>query len=180
MKISINLLPPETIAEELKKAKFYKIQSVGVAIILVLVFLTSLTLALQILQSRNITMVQAQVTKSEQRITALKDTQAALVLLKDRLNVINQYLGVSSKQAAMYKLIDGLIPSSVAVTSVAVDKGGGVSLVAAVPDSGTLDHLISDMTDKETSEGRISQLGIENLSRSRDGLYRISFKVIPK
>lgn len=178
MKISINLLPPETIAEDLKKAKFYKIQSIGVAIILVLVFLTSLTLALQVLQSRNINMVQAQVTQSEQRINALKDTQASLVILKDRLNVIDKYLGVSSKQAALYKLMDKIIPSSIIISAMTVDKNGTVSLMALVQDSYSLDRLIGDMMDKETNEGKISQLGIETLSRGRDGLYRISFKIV--
>ncbi|MDP3758371.1 MAG: hypothetical protein Q8Q86_01500, partial [Candidatus Daviesbacteria bacterium] len=68
MKISINLLPLEIIELEIKKTKFYKIQFVGIAVILSLVFLASLTVALRILQSRNISEVQAKLSQIEQKV----------------------------------------------------------------------------------------------------------------
>src|SRR3990172_9854248 len=113
MKISINLLPPEIIAQEMKKAKFYKIQVVGIGIILIMIFLTALTLTLRILQSKNIAEVKASLEKSEQKISSLKSIEESIVLLKNRLSVVNQYFGVSSKQSAMYELIDKLTPPSV-------------------------------------------------------------------
>src|SRR3989338_6826946 len=100
MKISINLLPPEIITEQTKNTKFYKIQYFVVFIIFVLIFLTSLTLALQILQSRNIVTAQAKVSESQQKVESLKNTQAALFVLKNRVSVISQYLGVPSKQSS--------------------------------------------------------------------------------
>src|SRR3989338_7623859 len=105
-KISINLLPTEIITKELKKANFYRIQLAGIVVILIMVFLASLTVALRILQSRSITEVQAKISETEQQVSDLKDTQAALFLLKDRLTVIDKYLGISSNQSLMYKLID--------------------------------------------------------------------------
>lgn len=177
MQISINLLPTEITLEELKKAKFYKIQAVGVAIILVLTFLTSLTLALRILQSRNITLHKAKVAKAEQRVSELKDTQASLVVLKDRLTAVSQYLGVSSKQTTLYQLIDKLIPSSVAVKGIAVDRTGTVTLTVLVPDSSTLDDLVVSLTDKESNEDKIKQISIENLNRGKESFYRVSFKI---
>lgn len=179
MKISINLLPPEVTAQEVKKAKFYKIQFVGILVILAMVFLSSLTVALRILQSRNISAVQATVTEKEQKVSELKDTQASLLLLKNRLDVIGKYFGTSSQQSAMYKLQDKLIPASVVINAITVDKTGGVLLMVIAPDSESLDDLVNNLTTKETNEGKINQVSVETLNRGRDGFYRISLKIKP-
>ncbi len=178
-KISINLLPPEIMAQEFKKAKFYKIQFAGIAIVLAMVFLTSLTIALRILQSRSIAVIQATLAEEEQKVTDLKDTQASFFLLKNRLNVINQYFGISSQQSSMYKLLDKLIPVSVLINAITIDKTGGVILLATVPDSLILENLVNNLTTRETNESKISEVSVETLNRGRDGIYRISFKIKP-
>lgn len=175
--LKINLLPPETLEEEFKKAKFYKIQTAGIVIIFSLTFLASLTVVLRILQSRNIPVVQAQVTQAKQQVSDLKNTQASLLLLQDRLKVINQYLGVPSQQSSMYKLIDKLIPPSVLVNAVTVSKGGEVVFMALVPNFQSLDELINNLTAKDINGGKINQVSIESLNRGRDGIYRVSFKI---
>src|SRR5437588_594087 len=99
-RISINLLPVEFTQEQVKNAKFYKIQARGIVIILIMIFLASLTIALRILQSHNIQQVQAQVDETSQKVSNLKDKEVALAVLKNRLATIGQYLGVPSKQAS--------------------------------------------------------------------------------
>ena len=180
MKISINLLPPEIIAQEMKKAKFYKIQVVGIGIILIMIFLTALTLTLRILQSKNIAEVKASLEKSEQKISSLKSIEESIVLLKNRLSVVNQYFGVSSKQSAMYELIDKLTPPSVVINSISVNKTSEVIVQAYVPDPVSLDNFVNNLIGTENNENKISEVAIDNLSRSRDGLYRVSFKIKPK
>lgn len=180
VKISINLLPPEILEQQLKKAKFYKIQAAGIVVVLTLVFLTSLTVALGILQSRNISTASAQATQAEQKVTNLKNTQAALLLLDDRLKAINEYWGASSKQSSMYKLITKLVPASIAVTAITIDRSSEAVFSVAAPDSISLDDFIVKLTAKEDNEGKISQVALDSLNRGRDGLYRVSFTVKPK
>ena len=180
MKISINLLPPELITKELKKANFYKIQFAGIVVILVMVFLASLTVVLRILQSRSIKTVQARVTQAQQRISDLKDTQVALLLLKSRLGVIVNYLGVSSNQTIMYRLIGNLVPAGVTINSIGVGKTGEVTLTALAPDTPSLDDLINKLTVSESNEERISLVAVDSLNRGRDGLYRVSLTIKPK
>lgn len=177
--ISINLLPPESISEELKKAKFYKIQAIGITVMLLLTFLTSVTAALRILQSRNIAQAKEQVSESQQRVTNLKSTQVSLFVLQNRLTAIEQYFGIPSKQAAMYKLINKLLPASVMINAITVDKTGEVVFQAVVPNAVTLDQLVSNLVDKESNEGSINQVSIESLNRGRDGVYRVGFKIKP-
>lgn len=178
-KISINLLPLEFKIEENKRTKFYKIQSIGIAIILLMIFLSSLTVALRILQSQKISQIQKSLSQTEQKISGFKETQASLLLLKNRLTTINQYLGVPSKQSQLYKLITDLLPSSVNINSISINKSGEISAVALTDNEEVLDQLIADLTSTKKNENKISSISIENLSRGRDGTYRFSFKIKP-
>lgn len=180
MKISIDLLPPEFRTEELRKAKFYKIQILGVATVMLMVFLAALTLGLRVLQSQNIARISNQLDQTEEKISGLKTTQASLMVLKNRLTAINQYLGTSSKQSEMYKLINKLIPPSVIVSAFTVEKNSQIVFLALVPDVNSLDNMIESFTNKDLSGGKINQVSIDSLSRAREGIYRVSFKVQPK
>lgn len=179
MKIAINLLPIEFTQAEVKRSKFIKIQTLGIGVILLMVFLSSLSVALRILQSQSIKNIQTQVSATEQKISDLKDRQTSLLLIKNRLTVINQYLGNSSKQTAMFILLDKLLSPSILINSTAVGRSGEVSILALVPDSLTLDNMISNLTDKTQNEGQISQVSIDSISRGKDGVYRVSLNIKP-
>ena len=176
-KITVNLLPPEFLTDELKRAKFFKIQKVGIGVILLMIFLSSLTVALRILQSQSISRIQDRITTVEQKVLNLKDKQASLVLIKNRLTTINQYLGKESKQAEIYSFLENILPASISITSMSIDKLGNVVMVATIGDTETLDNIITTLTNKETNEGKIRSVSIESLNRGRDSLYRLSLKL---
>lgn len=179
-KISINLLPSEMKEKEIKQQNFNKIQFAGIGVILIMIFLASLSAALRILQSHSISLAQEQVTQLQQKVAGLKETQESLFLLKNRLSVIDKYLGVSSNQSFIYNLLERLIPDSVVINAMTIGKTGEVVLLAITPDSISLDTLITNLTTKDSNEDKISKVSIENLSRGRDGFYRTSFKITPK
>lgn len=179
MKIAINLLPIEFTQAEVKRTKFIKIQTIGVLVILVMVFLSSLSVALRILQSQSIKSVQIQVSATEQKISDLKDRQVSLLLIKNRLAIINQYLGNSSKQVAMLILLDKLLPAGISINSTTIGKDGEISILALIPDSQTMDNMIDNLTDKTQNEGQISQVSLDSISRGKDGVYRVSLKIKP-
>lgn len=176
-KININLLPSEFTVQEVKKAKFYKIQAIGVVAILLIIFLSSMTVALRILQNQNIKLVQAKLSQDEDRVSNLKDRQASLLLLKNRLTTIDQYLGTSSPQAKSFEMLNNLLPPSLIISSENINSSGEVSIVAVVPDSQILDNMIASLTTEGTNQGKISQVSLDSLSRGRENAYRISFKI---
>lgn len=180
MKISINLLPSEILEKELKQTSFYKIQFIGIAVILIMVFLSSLSVALRILQNKNISVARVALNELQQKVTGLKDTQESLFLLKNRLAVISKYLGISSGQTEIYNLLERLIPPFVVINTVTIANTGNVALIATAPDVTSLDTLITNLTAKDSNEGKINIVSVENLSRGRDGFYRVSFEIKPK
>lgn len=176
-RISINLLPPEFLAEELKRTKFVKVQTIGVGVILVMIFLASLTVALRILQSYSISQIQGRLGQIEEKVLNLKDRQASMILLKNRLAAINKYFDEPSIQSNMYALLDKLIPQSVAITSLSVDKKGDAVVIAVIPDSTSLDLFMANLLSPDRMMGKIKQVSIESLNRGRDGVYRLSLKI---
>lgn len=178
-KISINLLPPEIMALELREAKFYKVQFVGIVIVMVMIFLASLTVALRVLQSKNLEAVQASLAQEEQAILGLKDTQAHLLLLKNRLGVINQYYGKTSEANELYTLLDKLIPNSITVNAVTINKNGEIMISVTAPDTLILDDLITNLINPNKNKGKINQVFVDSLNRGRDGYYRVGIKIKP-
>lgn len=175
--IFINLLPPEFLAEELKRTKFVRVQTIGIGIVLVMIFLSSLTVALRILQSYNISQIQNKLGQIEEKVLSLKNRQASIILLKNRLTTIGQYLDEPSSQNQIYNLLDKLIPPSVSITSLALDKLGNTTIIAVVPDTTTLDNLMLNLLSPDRNEGKIAKVSLENLNRGRDGVYRLTLKV---
>lgn len=176
-KIAVNLLPPEILTEYAKRKKFYKIQFAGVTIFLIMVFLASLIVALRILQSRNVVEVQARVSEQQQKVSSLQGVESAVLVLKNRLTVIDRYLGVPSKQALLYQTVDKLIASSATINSITIDQSGNAVLLITVPNATVLDNIVSTLTTKESNENKISQISLDSLNRGRDGVYRISLKL---
>lgn len=179
-KILVDLLPPEFRAEQLKRTKFYKIQTIGVAAILLTTFLASMSVALAVLQNQRIGQIQNRLNLVEQKVSDLKSTQADLLLLKNRLATINQYLGTPSQQSKIYQLMADLLPAAVSVSSLSVDKNGEVFILAVAPDNVSLDNFISNLTSRDRHQDQIQSTSLETISRGRDGVYRLSVKIKSK
>ena len=179
-KIIIDLLPLEFRKEEQTRARFYKIQAAGIGFILLTVFLASLTVALRVMQSQQIVQIQTRAKSAEQKVSDLKNTQASLLLLKNRLTTINQYLAIPSRQTQMFDLIRRLMPAGSSIDTISIAKSGEVLILATILDSNSLDELIANLVSSESNEDKVSGVNIETLSRGKDGIFRLSFKVKPK
>ena len=175
--LTINLLPEEFITDQIKKAKFYRVQSFSIVCLLLVFFLSSLIVSLRILQSQRIKQIKGKISDIEQRIGGEGVKEGSLVTLKNRLTTINQYLGQPSQQSAVYQFLDKTIPPQVVINSLSVDKTGDVSLSLSIPDLVSLDGLISSLTNKEKEGNKISEVTIDTLSRSRDQIYKLTLKL---
>lgn len=180
MKIAINLLPIELKVEQIKKAKFYKIQTIGIVAIMFVVFMASLTVALSILQNHNMAQIQKKITASEQKVSELKSTQASLLLLKNRLTTINQYFEIPSRQSQLYKLLTDSLPGSVSINSVSISKDDNIIVLAYAGNIKDVDSLITNLTSKDKNQDKVSKLSLESISRATDGSYNLSFNIKAK
>lgn len=177
-KIAINLLPEEFISSRIKEMKFYKLQTFGVAVTLFLVFLSSLTVALRILQHQRIDQVQKQLETAQQKVLSFKDIEVTLMVLKNRLTDIDKYIGTASLQSELYNLVNAILPSSVSISSLVIDRSGQITISAVIPDSSSLDTVTTNLLDKSNSG--LTQVSIDSLSRGRNGAFRINLNIKSK
>lgn len=176
-KISINLLPDEFIAEELKKGKFYRVQAIGIFIILFMIFLSMLTVSLRVFQSSGIKSSEVILANAQSKVNSHSSKQTKLVYLKNRLEVISKELGISSKQVEMYGLVESLLPTSVNVITESIGTDGKILISAVVPDPVVLDSMFSDLLNVEKNEGKISKIVVEGIGRGRDNSFRVNFTI---
>lgn len=169
--ININLLPAEDALRQKKASRFLLVQTISTALLLGLIFLTSATFALRVLQGQNISKVESLARKEELRVGEFKDKEAALYVLKNRLSAINNIVKTSGTQADVYDLVVSDLPPSVVATSVSIDKVGNVIESLIVPDGRTLDNLLAKFLDQA------QKIEVESLSRGRDGIYRVNLKI---
>ena len=177
--MSINLRPIENTTDRLANQRRKFVQTISLITLLTLFFMASLVVTLRILQSQNLKNVTTQSLEQENKISSLRDRESTLVLLKDRLNLISKLTANPSKQKQIYDLIVNKIPPSVNVSSIILDGSSNLSLSASTADFHSLNTLFSALSEDQTFK-EISGINVESLSRGKDGLFRISLKLIAK
>ena len=123
-------------------------------------------------------LVQSALSQEEKHLEGFKTTQASLIFLKNRLDIISKYSDKASKQNDVYESLSENIPSEAIISSLSVDRLGNALVLASIPDVTVLDDLFTGLVSSEDS--KFSQVSIDNLSRGRDGIFRVSFKLTPK
>lgn len=176
LRLSINLLPLEVIRAEATASKYYKLRLASMVIVLAVIFFSSATLALRILQSHSIKSAEGSVSAAENKVSKFKGAESSLLVLKNRLVSIDQITSTPSKQRDLFNLITSLMPPSLVINSITTDRSGIVSLTL-ISSSGAAadDFLLSLLSEKK--DQKISSVEIESLSRGRDGIYRITLKI---
>lgn len=172
--ININLLPFEDAIRQKKEGRFKIIQRISIFLLISLIFLATAGFITLYLQKQNINKVESQAYSAEQDVASLKDKEAALFVLKNRLVTINQLLKVPGQQADIYEMVVQNLPRSVSIASVVIDKNGNIIQSLVVPDGATLDSILDSYLAKAT------KIDVESLSRGRDSVYRVNLKIQTK
>lgn len=176
--ISINLLPTENTLIQKKSLKAWRIKLFSIVFLLVMFFLSSLTITLRVLQAQTMTKLQISAQASEEEISNLRDRESTLVLLKDRLDQIEKIKALPSKQKDIYMLVVGKLFSA-NVSAISIDNMGNLILSTTASDTTDLTKLLASLNNEENFE-KIAEVGVDSLSRGRDGVYRMSLKIKAK
>ena len=142
-------------------------------------FLASLVLTLRFLQSRNLNQINTEFIEQENKISNFREKESTLVLLKDRLTIINKLTANPSKQKVIYDAILGKVPSDISISSVILDTSGNLTISASAGSASSLSNFFTALSSKEAFK-TISAVNVESLSRGRDGVYRVIVRVLAK
>jgi Tfp pilus assembly protein PilN len=174
-KIKINLLPPEIKEKAKKEAKQSLINKISIALLGVLILITSSILAVVIFQGATVNLLNTEIENEKSRIQSQKDTEAIVFLLKNRIDTINQFTNKRYKQREVFDLITSLFPQGVALKTVLIDKTTKVVVVGQTDNTFSLQAFFDNLTDPQTNEGKIANVTVESLNNNQPG--KINFEL---
>ncbi len=175
----INLLPPEIILFRKQSTRISFINKASIVVLLILIFLTSTTVVLRVLQNKNLQEVDNQIVFAQSKINSLKDREGYAIALKSRVSSIAS-IGENSKQTAIFNLVTSLAPVEVDTQSISVERNGLMVFSANSPSLSALQSFLTNLSSKEKNSDLISTVALESMSKGRDNIYRVSFRIVPK
>lgn len=178
-KFTINLLPPDVIMMDKQSAKLTWANKFSVSALLVLVALTSATFGIRFFQNSAINSDNQGIVLAQNQIGDLKSKEAAAVFLSKRLNSIQSLLG-DNKKGDMFVSISALTPPDTQISIISVEKSGSMIISASAPTVASIESFLITLQDKNKTTDLVSKIDLENLTKSRDGLYRYDLKISPK
>ncbi len=178
--MSLNLLPKSHLEDQKKLSFVYLINKISIGLLILLVFLTAGMLVMRILQKLEFEKSADIVKLAEAKVNSLQTKEASLVLLKQKLDTINQLSTVDAKRKAIFSLIIFLSSSDISFTDINIGRDGSAVISAASSSLVSIDQLINNLSSKEKNAGVINKVVLDGLSLGKDSIYRFSLKVYPK
>lgn len=178
--LAINLLPPDVLREQEHRGKLSLINKISVSVLVLLTFFTSVTVALRVAQSSELSKTTDNFAYAQEKISTLKDKEEQLVILKQRLSMMQSLIGTDLKKKALFNLILYLTPLNTQITDLSIDKKGTIALSFNTDSLSNVDKLIGDLASKEKNSDLITKIDLDSFSSGRNGLYYATLKITPK
>lgn len=176
--LKINLLPAEFLAAQKEAQRFRKVQFLSVFILVSLVFLSSLAIGLRVFQTQRVNAAQGALDDNSAKVGAQKQKEVQLSILKDRLAALRKLTESSSKQLEIFSVVNTLLPAQIVVNSIGIDASGNMQLSVITTDISVLQNFIDKLVSKEINEGKINEVEIASIVRSREAVYKVDLKVV--
>lgn len=177
---SINLLPPEMLLKQKQSSKLVFINKLSIFALIALIFFTSIALSFRLTQNFELQKAQKGLVDAKEKISSLKGKEEQILLLKERLGIIQTLSGGDAKIRAIFNLVVHLIPSDLQISEVSVDKTGNMSLSLNSSSLVSLQNFLTDLADREKNSDLIAKVTLEGLSIGKDMVYRLSLKIVLK
>ncbi len=173
-KLKINLIPPEIKEKAKKDAKRSVINRASIGLLGVLILVTSGVLLVSIYQSVTLQGLNTGIEQEKAEVTALKEKEAVVFFLKNRIDSINKFGLTQYTQTELFSMITGLFPEGVNLISLQIDKSDKVLIQAETKVTNALDVFFNRLTDPTTNDDKISSVSVDSLSKSQNGIIRFS------
>ncbi len=178
--LAINLLPQDVLVAQEHRAKLSLLNKISVGVLVLLTFFTSATVALRIAQRSDLTQTQNDLVYAQDKVVSFKDKEEQLVILKQRLAVMQSLIGLDSKKKALFNLILYLTPADMQATDITIDSKGIISLSVNTGNLASVENFITSLGSKDKNSDLIAKIDLESFSSGRNGVYYLTLNITPK
>lgn len=176
-KLKINLIPPEIKERAKKQQKKARVIKVSVGILVVLIVITIALIGGVVLQNGKLQSLNNELEQQRTQISQLKDNEATIFFLKNRIDTINQYDRNKYPQGEVFELMRKLIPPGINMTYLQVNKTETVSFQGDTVSSAALELFFNNLMNPAKNEGRIAGVSVDSLSKTQAGSIVFDLKI---
>lgn len=178
--ILINLLPQEVLLQRKQNSKLVLVNRLSIGVLVALVFFTSTTLALRIMQNSELEGAKNGLVYATERVSGLKSKEDKTLILKERLGLITILVEGDHIRKEIFNLVVYLTPPDMQISEALVDKNGNMTASFSSPSLSAVQTLVNNLSDKEKNSDLVTKVSLEGLSLGKDSIYRFTLKVSPK
>lgn len=176
-KLKINLIPPEIKEKARKQAKRSVIIRISIGFLGLLILITSGILGVIIYQNLTLQALNTQLEQEKIKIASLKDKEAIVFFLKNRIDSINKYTANRYTQTDALELLESLTPEGIDLANLMLDKTNRVALQGETTSTLALDVFFNSLTDPKRNEGKITKVSVESLGKTQNKKIRFNLVV---
>lgn len=176
-KLKINLIPPEIKEQAKKEAKRTLMVRISIGLLGVLIVFTAIILVVIVFQNVTLQALTKQLDEEKSRISGLREKEAVVFFLKNRIDTINKYSNGFYTQEETFALITKLVPPEISVSFLQIDKTQTVSVQGDTQTADSLEVLFNNLMNPAQNEGKITAVSVESLSRSQSGTISFDLKI---
>lgn len=178
--IRVNLLPKEVVEKQRQSRGVTLLNRLSIGVLLVVAFFASITLSVRFLQSLNLKNASENLALAQSKVDQLNERESRLGLIKEYLKSYNSLATADEKKRAVFSLVAFLAPSDVQFSDITIGRDGSTLISASTTTLGSIDKLLSDLTDKTKNADLIAKVDVDGLSLGKDFVYRFSLKITMK
>lgn len=164
-RISINLLPPSLKENKQLNRKKKLVNQVSIGFLGILILITISLIVATVFQNNSFKKEFQMVDSLQKKINDLKESEAAVIILKKRLATISQLNQKQYPQPSSYLLVASLLPPDVFIQSFNIDKSNIVSVQGNAVSAADMQKFFDNLSDPTANEGKVTKTTISNLSR---------------
>lgn len=177
--ISVNLLPKDVILRRKQNSRLTLITKISTSLLLMLIFFTSATIAIRMVQRNDLQSAQQNLVHAEDKVKSFSLKEEQAIALKNKLDIIQSIMGGDTKRKEIFNTVVHLTPSDIQITDAIVDSSGAMTVSLKGSSISSIETLFSNLGKKESGLD-LSQLNLDGISLGKDSVYTFALKIVPK
>lgn len=177
-KISVNLLPTEIKNAGKDTERKSLILKIGVSSLVFMVILSAASLLMALTQNVRLNEAKKKTEAARSQVEGLKDHESLVVVLKSRLNIINNLSSLPSPPGDAYILITSLLPQNIKLLDFNIEKSNKVLLGGETTDLQSLETFFNSITDPKINLGKIKSVKVESLTKTNNQRFRFDLGIV--
>lgn len=179
-RVAVNLLPWRQKWYERRRAFWLKLQGVSMGVALVYGLVVLGIISWRLILGSKATATKQQVEATKQEIDSLAATESQWVLVKSKLQRMNQVDQARVDFSGLVKELWQLVPAAIELGEMKVKSASEVTLTGRTSSVVALAQLVAVLGDADQGGNFLETVKLDSVTKGSSGEYTIALTLVPK